>query len=150
MRGKGLGLSGLTTHQAELSSQPIPLINSSVDIVYSRLVYHFFSAVEMARNFQEASRVLKEGGVAYITLKSPDDEAEMASLLERSVLVEPGVYNEDGQLKYRFNKEQLAKMLKDEGISGEVREYRESLGGRKDVVKSGNPEMLLNEVVIKK
>jgi hypothetical protein len=51
-------------------------------------------------------------GVAYISLKSPDDVAEMEFFEKSSALYEPSVYIEGDMLRSRFTSDQLSTMKK--------------------------------------
>lgn len=138
----------LVTHQIDFGLHALPLKNSSVDVAYSRISLHYFGSNHTAKIFADVFRALKPGGSAYITFKSPEDQVEMARLMDHAVLYEPGVYIESGMLKSRFNKEQLEAIVQKAGISKhEVKPYREVLGTH----ESGAEQVLLqNEVIFKK
>jgi hypothetical protein len=90
---------------------------------------------------------LKVGGTAFLTLKSPEDKQEMEFLKQSAKEIEAGVFNDEGQIKSRFTVDQLKEILKESGIeSSEVTSYVEDLSGRTDVTKSGNVQLLLNEI----
>lgn len=75
----------------------------------------------------------------------------MKFLRRNSKEVEPGIFEEEGIFKVRFTNEQLKQMLSEAGILNfEISKYKEKLGGRKDVVKSGNTELLLTDITIRK
>ncbi len=139
--------------ESDLAEGLLPLGNSSCDVVYSRLALHYFESKTLAQLFQEIYRVLKPNGKAYITLKSPKDTEAMHYLEKTATQKEPGVFIEDGLIKTRFNAKQLAGMLSDTEITTReytITPYIESFKGRKDKVKSGKSELLLNEVIITK
>lgn len=134
--------------QADLNVDSLPLVDGSMDIVYSRLALHYFSAQRTAEIFTEIVRALKRGGKAFLTFKSPNDTEEMAYLTSHSQLVEPGVYKDGEKVLSRFTLAQLHKIIKTADVKGEVHEYKESLGNRIDAVKSGKQDFLLNEVYL--
>ncbi len=141
----------LETIQTDLSDGTIPLNDESVDVVYSRLALHYFSFDTTSDLFAEIERILRPGGAAYITLKSPDDQDEMSYLKEKHVEKATGEFAGGPVLKTRFNQDQLREICDRAGIENYVVEtYIEDLGGRVDTVKSGNTEFVLNEVTIRK
>lgn len=149
---KGLA-TALETYQANLDEATIPPQSDTCDVVYSRLALHYFGSETLAKLFTEVNRVLKDSGKAYITVKSPDDTAEMDYLKKQATEVEDGVFDEAGYLKTRFSTEQLKAVLVNAGIpeaNSSVQQYTEDLGGRKDKVKSGNSQLTVNEIVITK
>lgn len=149
---KGLATS-IETLRANLNKASIPLQSGTCDVVYSRLALHYFGSDTLAKLFTEVYRVLKPGGKAYITVKSPDDTAEMGYLKQQATEVEDGVFNESGYIKTRFSVNQLQVVLSTAGIpadNGNVQRYTEYLGGRKDKVKSGNSRLVVNEIIITK
>lgn len=149
-KAKAEGFS-LTTMQADLTDLSIALPNDFAEIVYSRLALHYFDAATTIAIFKEVLRVLKPGGKALITVKSPLDEKEMSFLASTSKQIEDGVFSEDGKLKSRFTIEQLENILKNAEITNfEVKLYEEDMGGRVDKIKSGNKKQLFNEIIITK
>lgn len=149
---KGLATS-IETFQANLDEATIPLQSGTCDVVYSRLALHYFGSDTLAKLFTEVYRVLKTGGKAYLTVKSPDDTAEMEYLKQQATEVEDGVFNEGGYTKTRFSVEQLKAVLANAGIpeaSSSVQQYTEDLGGRKDKVKSGNTKLTVNQIELTK
>jgi hypothetical protein len=107
----------------------------------------------LSRLFAEIYRILRPHGQTYLSLKSPDDEAEMAYLSTTAIEVEDGVFSEKGRLKTRYTIDRLMTILADSGLpvdSYTVRSYREKLGNDNDIVKSGNSEFIVNEVLIQK
>jgi SAM-dependent methyltransferase len=148
------GLEGfITTHQADLSHGELPLETAAYDIAYSRLALHYFDPETTAQLFSEIYRVLRPEGKAFLTLKSPDDAAEMEYLRSTADQKDDGVFSENGFLKTRYSIDQLAALLKRAGINARdfrVDNYMESLDGRNDTVKSGNTSFHLNEVRITK
>lgn len=149
-----LGLAGkLKTIQCDFSFGKLPLENESVDVVYSRLALHYFEPSVLAQLFSEVYRILRSGGKSYLTLKSPDDAAEMKFLATTATEQEEGVFNEDGRIKTRYTIERLEKILVDASIPAgnfKVIAYTEKLGNSNDVVKSGVDEFIVNEVTISK
>lgn len=140
-RVKEAGLEkNLVIKQVDFGLEKIPLKNNSVDIVYSRIALHYFPFSETKAIFKTIHDSLKPGGRAFITFKSPEDDAEMEYLKVSAVEYEPGVYIENGQLRSRFTVEQLKKLLDGAGISRyDIRPYKELLG--QDA--SGVPQVLL-------
>lgn len=139
--------SKLETHRVTLGEEQIPLEANSVDVIYSRLALHYFNRQTMASILKNLQEVLKNGGKAFISIKSPNDEQEMVFLESAAKEVEPGVYDDQGDIKSRFTKEQLEDILRAAGIqSFGVNTYVEDLGGRVDRVKSGNSQLVLNEI----
>lgn len=151
---KTLGLTDkLKTIQCDFSFGKLPLEDKSVDIVYSRLALHYFESKVLSQLFSEVYRILRTGGQSYLTLKSPDDAAEMQFLSTTAVEQEEGVFNEDGRIKTRYTIARLEKILADAGIPAgnfKVVAYAEKLGNSNDVVKSGNDEFIVNQVTITK
>ena len=142
----------LDTKQADFVAGTIPLPDKQFDIVYSRLALHYFDTKTTLSLFKGIARILKDGGVAYVTLKSPKDTEDMKVVIGEASEKEPGVFVcSDGQIKSRFTPEQLQEMLTTAGITNfKVHEYIENLGGTTDVTKSGLEQMIFNEVIINK
>lgn len=141
------------TLQCDFSFGKLPLEDGSVDIVYSRLALHYFESKVLAQLFSEVFRILRKGGNSYLSLKSPDDSAEMEFLATTATEQEEGVFNEDGRLKTRYTIERLYKILADANIPADnfrVTAYAEKLDNGNDVVKSGVNEFIVNEVTISK
>lgn len=145
---KGLDLE---THMVTLGHEAIPLGAESMDIVYSRLALHYFDRRVTTEILKEVFRILKKGGKAFIVIKSPDDVQEMEFLRRTAVEKEEGVFEDGGEVKSRFTKEQLEDMLTTAGITDfMVDAFVENLDGRVDKVKSGNNQLLLNEIQFSK
>ncbi|HEX7963957.1 MAG TPA: class I SAM-dependent methyltransferase [Candidatus Saccharimonadales bacterium] len=143
----------LKTVQCDFSLGTLPLEDASFDVVYSRLALHYFESKVLSRLFAEVYRILRPNGSTYLTLKSPDDAAEMAFLATTAKETEEGVFDEEGRIKTRYTIERLKKILLDAGIPSdkfEVATYTEKLGNDNDVVKSGNDEFIVNQVIIRK
>ncbi|HEX8226320.1 MAG TPA: class I SAM-dependent methyltransferase [Candidatus Saccharimonadales bacterium] len=139
--------------QCDFSLGALPLPDKYYDVVYSRLALHYFESQVLSRLFAEIYRILRPHGQTYLSLKSPDDEAEMAYLSTTAIEVEDGVFSEKGRLKTRYTIDRLMTILADSGLpvdSYTVRSYREKLGNDNDIVKSGNSEFIVNEVLIQK
>ncbi|HEY5667562.1 MAG TPA: class I SAM-dependent methyltransferase [Candidatus Saccharimonadales bacterium] len=149
-----LDLTGkLKTFQCDFSFGKLPLEDESVDIVYSRLALHYFESKVLAQLFSEVYRILRNGGKSYLSLKSPDDAAEMKFLSTTATEQEEGVFNEDGRIKTRYTIERLEKILGDANIPAgdfKVTAYTEKLDNGNDIVKSGVDEFIVNEVTISK
>lgn len=148
-RAKKLNLSEkLVARQVDFGLHDIPLKNDSVDVVYSRISLHYFPTDQTTKIFKDVYRLLKPGGKAYLTFKSPEDQNEMAFLKDNSVEYEPGVFITNGQLKSRFSIEQLKNILRSAGIPNfQVSLYKESLGTGEGGVEH---ILLVNEIVIQK
>jgi ubiquinone/menaquinone biosynthesis C-methylase UbiE len=143
----------ITTYQTDFTTAQLPLDSSSCDVVYSRLALHYFDIVTTSALFAEVYRVLKPGGQAHITVKSPDDEAEMRYLHKTATPKGDGIFDENGFLKTRFSVDQLKNIVTAAGVPAAeltVTTYVERFEGRKDTVKSGRSELLLNQVLIQK
>ncbi len=141
------------TLQCDFSFGKLPLEDSSVDIVYSRLALHYFESKVLAQLFSEVYRILRSGGKSYLSLKSPDDSAEMEFLATTATEQEEGVFNENGRIKTRYTIDRLEKILADANIppgNFKVTAYTEKLGNSNDVVKSGVDAFIVNEVTVSK
>jgi len=154
MRTKNLGIADkLKTIQCDFSFGKLPFDDEFVDIVYSRLALHYFESKVLSRLCGEVYRILSKGGSTYLTLKSPDDAAEMKFLSTTAIEQEEGVFNEGGRIKTRYTIARLEKILADAGIpSGnfKVVAYTEKLGSDNDIVKSGADAFIVNQVTITK
>lgn len=145
-KAQELGLK-LQVLQSDLNDKKIELASNSVDIVYARLSLHYFDAEATAEIFKEINRILKPGGKATLTVKSPQDISEMDFLRKTATEIESGVFSEEGRIKSRFTKQQLREILKKSGLSNyQVQPYKEDLGGRVDRIKSGNQQQLFTEI----
>ncbi len=139
----------LQTQQMDLYVGLIPLLDESFDIVYSRLVLHYFKKETLVNLYKEIFRILKTGGIAYICIKSTNDEKEMSWLHQNAIEIEPGIFEENGFLKVRFTNEQLKSVLAEAGIKNfKITDYVEKFEGRKDFIKSGNEKLLLTDITI--
>lgn len=144
---------GIKTVQCDFSFGRLPLDNESCNVVYSRLALHYFESQVLGRLFMEIYRILRPGGCSFISLKSPDDAAEMAFLATTAIQQEKGVFNEQGRIKTRYTTKQLKEILARGGIPSDkyhVVKYKEKLKNTNDVIKSGNKEFIVNEVTIQK
>lgn len=151
-RSKEMGFSAkLTTIQKDLSDGDLPIESECCDIVYSRLALHYFSKERTAELLKEIYRILKNGGAAYITVKSPEDKNEIQFLKNTAKKVDDEVFNDMGQIKARFSKSTITGILKRSNISNfEINNYVEVLSGRIDRVKSGADRLILTEIIINK
>jgi ubiquinone/menaquinone biosynthesis C-methylase UbiE len=143
----------LKVAQCDFSFGKLPLDSDAYDVVYSRLALHYFEPQVTSRLFAEIYRILRPGGRTYLTLKSPEDAAEMAFLATTAIEEEAGLFNEKGRLKSRYTIERLKEILTDSGIpesAYSIVSYTEKLGNENDVVKSGNSEFIVNEITIQK
>lgn len=138
-------------NQVDLSEGKIPESDETFDVVFSRLALHYFRKGTLTSLFREIYRILKQGGAAFISVKSANDKKEMNFLRKTSKEIEDGIFEEGGILKVRFTDRQLKNILEEAGIANfEVSEYKEQVGGRNDVIKSGNTELLLTDITIRK
>ena len=129
----------------------IPLKDSSVDIVFSRIGFNYFPSKETRALLAEAYRILKIDGKAYIAFKSPEDKADYDFLKKNAVEMEKNVFIEGEQVRSRFTKEQLEQMLSEIGISDyTVSPFIEERELGEDSNKSSKSELYLNEVYFKK
>lgn len=137
----------LEIHRVTLGQESIPIENKSVNVVYSRLALHYFDRLVLTKIFKEVFRIMKKGGKAFITVKSPEDAKEMDFLRSTAEEKEDGVYEDNGEIKSRFTIVQLEECLVSAGIADfKVSIFAEDLGGRVDKVKSGSKQLLLNEI----
>lgn len=140
--------NSITTQQTDFGLHEFPIKSDSIDVVYSRISLHYFESQHTIRLFRDIYRMLKTGGTAYLTFKSPKDEVEMEYLKTRASEFEENVFIENDQLRSRFTVEQLNLMLEKAGIdTASVNEYVEELIGQ-DGTSVG--KLHLNEVVIRK
>ncbi len=138
----------LITRKVDFGLHSIPIKDDSVDVVYSRISINYFDKKQTVEIFKEIYRILKENGVAFISMKSPDDLNEMEYFEKSATKYEPNVFIEGGMLRSRFTKEQIEEILKEAGILGfEVRPYEEDLTGRK---KGHHPILYVNVITFKK
>ena len=141
-------LKNLVTKQVDFGLQPIPVKDLSVDTVYSRISLNYFGSKQTTIIFRDIYRILKQGGVAYISLKSPEDIIEMEYLEKSATLYEPSVFIEGGMLRSRFSKEQIEDMLKKAGIVNfDIKPMKESLSERRE---GHHPVLYVNEITIRK
>jgi ubiquinone/menaquinone biosynthesis C-methylase UbiE len=138
----------LIVKRSDFGLNDIPLKDNSVDIVYSRISLHYFPTDQTAKIFKDVFRILKPGGTAYLTFKSPEDKNEMLFLKDNSVEYEPGVFITNGQLKSRFSIDQLNNILQKSGIANsQVKLHKESLGVGEGGVEQA---LLVNEIIFRK
>jgi ubiquinone/menaquinone biosynthesis C-methylase UbiE len=138
----------IATRQIDFGLHDLPVKTSSVDIVYSRISLHYFESSHTAKLFRDIYRMLKSGGTAYLTFKSPKDEVEMNYLTNRATRFEDNVFIENNQLRSRFTPAQLQNILTKAGIeSATVNEIEETIMGA-DNAPVGT--LHLNEVIITK
>ena len=146
---KGLNLGKkLVVRQVDFGLQAIPIKDDSIDVVYSRISLNYFGAKQTTKTFKDIYRILKLGGMAFITMKSPDDSLEMQYLERSSTLYEPNVFIEGGMLRSRFTQEQLKVILKEAEIPGfELDSYQEDLTSKGE---EHNKTLFVNEINFKK
>lgn len=137
----------LVTRQIDFGMHDLPVKESSVDVVYARISLHYFESSHTIRIFKDIYKILKQGGNAYLTFKSPKDVAEMQRLRETATLFEPNVFIENELIRSRFTIDQLKKMLKKAEVpTFDVHEFEEQLGSE----STQNHSLLLNEVTFSK
>ena len=148
-KAKSAGFSkNLVTKQVDFGLFLLPVKDASVDVVYSRISLNYFGSKQTAIIFGDIYRILKPGGFAYISLKSPDDTVEMEYLEKSSTVYEPNVFIEGGMLRSRFSIKQIEAILRKSGIQNfEVKSYKEDLGGRRE---EHHPILYVNEITFKK
>jgi len=138
----------LIVKQVDFGLHAIPIKPNSVDIAYSRISLNYFGREDTIRLFKDIYNILKIGGKAYLTFKSSEDLEEMQYLEKRASLYEPNVFIDNGQLRSRFEEDQLRSMLTEAGIKNySVSSYDEILTGNKENHKNSLPA---NEVVFTK
>jgi len=130
----------LITKQVDFSLHRIPLKPDSVDVAYSRLSLNYFDKEETAQLIHDISVILKPGGRAFLTFKSPDEVEEMQYLRKHATLLEENVFIDNGQLRSRFSLNQLEDIVKSAGISNyEVNPYSEDI----ESTAVGQPRQIL-------
>lgn len=141
----------LVAKQIDLSEDNIPAEDNFFDVVYSRLSLHYFYPKRIAEILKDVYRILKDERIAYIVVKSPEDENEMSWLKSNTKKLGEGIYSEGGLIKTRFTKEQYRNFLKNAGISNfSLNDYIERFGKERIFVKSRADKLLYIEVTIKK
>src|SRR3989304_8899608 len=142
----------LITKNVDFGNCRIPLKDKSVDVVFSRIGFNYFPYNETRTLLAEAYRILKTGGISFIAFKSPDDVEDYQFLKKTTVELEKNVFIEGEQIRSRFTKEQLQKMLEEIGISDfsvtSFKEEREPI--RDEFMKASKKILYLNEVQFKK
>jgi ubiquinone/menaquinone biosynthesis C-methylase UbiE len=143
---QGLG-EKLVTRQIDFGLHDLPVKDSSVDVVFSRISLHYFESSHTIKLFKHIYRILKKGGTAYLTFKSPEDTVEMERLSKTATVFEPNVFIENGLIRSRFTIEQLNDMLKKAGVpNAVVSRHDESLHSE----DGQNHVLQLNEVMFTK
>ena len=140
----------LVVKQVDFGLHDFPIKNDSVDVVYSRIGLNYFPMDRTIKIFHEIVRVIKaQAGTAYVTFKSPEDKDELEYLQKTAVEYEPSVFIQNGQLRSRFEKDQLKSMLQAAGaVNYKVEPYEELLSSANK--KEHQPKLILNEMVITK
>lgn len=148
-RAKKKGLEkNLITKQVDFNLNEIPLKNGSCDIAYARISLNYLTAENTTIIFKEIYRILKKGGEAYLTFRSPDDMQEMKFLKTVATEYEPNVFIHEDQLRSRFTIKQLERMLDAAEIANyEVKPYEEKINEAK---KGFQPILKVNELTFKK
>ena len=143
------GLSkSLAVKKVDFGLHQLPITENSVEVVYSRISLNYFEKEHAVKIFQDIYKMLKPGGSAYLTFKSPADEKEMEYLLNTATEFEENVFIENGQLRSRFTNTQLEEMLKAAAISNfQVVPFEEEL---KHISEGYQHSLHLNEVLFTK
>lgn len=138
----------LVIKQVDFGLHKLPIKDASADVVYSRISLNYFGSKHTTKIFADIRRILKPGGKAYLSLKSPEDPVEMEYLQKSATVYEPNVFIEGGMLRSRFTVEQLEGMLKNAGIPEfNVTPKKEDLSERKE---GHHPTLYINEIVFTK
>ena len=126
-------LEKFVARESDYGLHALPVKENSVDVVYSRISLNYFDAEHTARLFKDIYRILKPGGKAYLSFKSPEDVEEMEYLEKMTVVYEPNVFIENGMLRSRFTADQLRDMLvKAEIANFQVTPFEEEIGTRRE------------------
>lgn len=140
--------NNLEIRQIDFGLHKLPLKDNSADVVYSRISLNYFGNNHTTEIFRDIFKSLKPGGSAYLTFKSPEDLNEMELLKKSATEYEPNVYIDNGQLRSRFTKEQLEKMLQNAGITNySVKPYQEDLSSQS---QGTHATLFQNEVIFTK
>lgn len=138
----------LVVKQVDFGLHQLPIKDNSVDVAYSRISLNYFGSNHTTKLFVDIYKMLKVGGLAYLTFKSPDDENEMKYLTNSAILYEPNVYIENDQLRSRFTADQLRAMVQKAGVSEySVEPHQEQIPVVGDSQKS---TLFVNEVMFTK
>jgi ubiquinone/menaquinone biosynthesis C-methylase UbiE len=142
----------LITHITDLNKELFISGDNYFDIIYSRLVLHFFNTARTIEIIKDILRVLKPGGQAYISVKSPDDKEEFKFLQsEATGKLSDDVFLVKDKIKSRFNKKKWEMILNQVGIKDfKVSDYIEDLTNRGDKTKSGKMKFILYDIWFKK
>jgi len=131
----------------DYSDAQISIKDDYYNIIYSRLSLQYFNRDITKTLLKVLQSKLKPGGNAYIALKSPKDTAEFSYLQKTAKKIEPGLFDDHGILKNRFRIDDLFDLLNEAGIvTFQLKEVTENFANRKDSIKSGSQELLLNEI----
>jgi len=144
-----LGFSSkIVVKQTDYGLHKLPIKDSAVDAVYSRIALNYFDKEHTSRLFSDIYRILKPGGRAFLTLKAPNDPEEMEYLEKSTVVFEPHVFIENGMLRSRFSLEELSEIAAQAQIPNPKLKYiKEDLSQKGD----GHGVVLhLNEITFEK
>lgn len=118
----------LIVKQVDFALHSIPIKIQSADIAYSRLSLNYFDLDETTVLIHDIYGILKQGGNAFLTFKSPDDIEEIEYLKKRATAVTENVFIDNGQIRSRFSLAQLELIAKNAGITKyEVKPYTEDV-----------------------
>ncbi|OGM38738.1 hypothetical protein A3F01_06180 [Candidatus Woesebacteria bacterium RIFCSPHIGHO2_12_FULL_38_11] len=138
----------LTTQQVDFGLHDLPIKEGSVDVAYSRISLNYFGAKHTTKLFSDIYRMLKPGGAAYLSFRSPEDANEMEYFEKSSVLYEPNVFIEGEILRSRFTATQLEQMLINAGIPQfSVEAYQEDLSAKGE---NHHPILYVNDIYFMK
>ena len=132
----------------DIADVPYNFSGNMFDVVYSHFALHYFNSEEMVNIYKEIFRILKDDGVAYIAVKSPNDLKEMTLEIKNGKEIEKGFFLSGGITKARFSKEQIEKQLTQAGIRNyTIQEINEKLV---ETNKHGHKELLETEIIFNK
>lgn len=153
-KSEELGLkSSIDFIQCDISNGDLPLIDSSFDIIYSRMALHYFRSETLTHIFREIYRSLRAGGRAYITLKSPDDITEIQYLMRSAEEIGNGEFNDNGLIKTRYSIKNLEKIVQITNCNftkTSISKYIEYINLATNKTRSGAEKLVLNEIHLKK
>lgn len=141
----------LTTVRATLGEERVPLEDGSVNVVYSRLALHYFTEEQTVGILKEIDRVLAPGGSFFAIVKSPRDTYDVDFLKRTAREIEPGVFDDRGVIKSRFESKKWREMLARARMGeASVHDYIEDFSGRNDHARSGASELLCHQITYTK
>lgn len=143
--------SKIKISQLDLTNDAIPAEDGFFNVVYARLSLHYFLETRTIEILKDINRVLKQGGKAFLAVKSPEDKAEMEWLAKNNKKISKGVYSENDFIKSRYTKDQYKTFLKKAGVSHfSITDYVEHFKGKKNIIKSKNNQLQYIDIEINK